>query len=58
MELACLGRLAFFQGMPRWALIRLAEAAAEEDLPAGRLVLRQSDRARGSTSCWPGRCRS
>jgi CRP-like cAMP-binding protein len=47
MELACLGRLPFFQGMPAWALVRLAEAAAEEELPAGRLVLRQSDRARG-----------
>jgi CRP-like cAMP-binding protein len=46
MELACLGRLAFFQGMPRWALVRLADAATEEDLPAGGLVLRQSDRAR------------
>jgi CRP/FNR family cyclic AMP-dependent transcriptional regulator len=46
MELARLGRLSFFQGMPRWALVRLAQAATEEELPAGRLVLRQSDRAR------------
>ena len=46
MELARLGRLSFFQGIPSWALIRLAEAATEEELPAGRLVLRQSDRAR------------
>jgi CRP-like cAMP-binding protein/1-acyl-sn-glycerol-3-phosphate acyltransferase len=46
MELARLGRLAFLQGMPRWALVRLADAATEEELPAGRLVLRQSDRAR------------
>lgn len=45
MELARLGRLSFFQGMPGWALIRLAEAATEEELPAGGLVLRQSDRA-------------
>src|SRR6266511_1001825 len=46
MELARLGRLSFFQGIPRWALIRLAEAASEEELPAGGLVFRQSDRAR------------
>src|SRR6266511_4015342 len=46
MDLARLGRLSFFQGIPSWALIRLAEAATEEELPAGRLVLRQSDRAR------------
>jgi CRP-like cAMP-binding protein len=46
MELARLGRLWFFQGVPRWALIRLAEAATEEELPAGGMVFRQSDRAR------------
>jgi CRP-like cAMP-binding protein len=46
MELARLGRLSFFQGMPGWALVRLAEAAAEEELPAGEMVVRQSDRAR------------
>jgi CRP-like cAMP-binding protein len=46
MELARLARLSFFQGMPRWALVRLAEAAAEEQLPAGGMLLRQSDRAR------------
>src|SRR6266498_2402228 len=34
MELARLGRLSFFQGIPSWALIRLAEAATEEELPA------------------------
>jgi CRP-like cAMP-binding protein len=45
MELGRLGRLSFFQGIPSWALVRLAEAATEEELPAGRLVLRQSDRA-------------
>jgi CRP-like cAMP-binding protein len=46
MELARLGRLSFFQGMPRWALVGLAEAAAEEEVPAGGVVVRQSDRAR------------
>jgi CRP-like cAMP-binding protein len=46
MELARLARLSFFQGMPWWALVRLAEAAAEEQLPAGGMLLRQSDRAR------------
>jgi CRP-like cAMP-binding protein len=46
VELARLARLPFFQGMPQWALIRLAEAAAEEQLPAGGIVVRQSDRAR------------
>jgi hypothetical protein len=46
MELARLRRLSFFQGMPRWALVRLAGAATEEELPAGGMVLRQSDRAR------------
>jgi CRP-like cAMP-binding protein len=45
MELARLTRVPFFQGMPQWALIKLAEAAAEERRPAGGLVLRQSDRA-------------
>jgi CRP-like cAMP-binding protein len=45
MELARLGRLPFFQGMPGWALVRIAGAATEE-LPSGRRVLRQSDRAR------------
>jgi len=28
------------------ALVRLAEAAAEEEVPAGGMVLRQADRAR------------
>ena len=46
MELARLARLSFFQGMPQWALIRLAEAATEEEVPAGGMVLRQADRAR------------
>jgi CRP-like cAMP-binding protein len=46
MELARLGRLSFFHGMPGWALIRLAEAATEEELPADAMVFRQSDRAR------------
>jgi CRP-like cAMP-binding protein len=48
MELGRLGRLSFFQGVPRWALIRLAEAATEEELPAGGMVFRQSDRARAA----------
>jgi CRP-like cAMP-binding protein len=46
MELARLARLPFFQGMPQWALVGLAEAAAEEQLPAGGIVVRQADRAR------------
>ena len=46
MELARLAGLPFFQGMPQWALLRLAEAAAEQELPAGGMVLRQGDRAR------------
>jgi CRP-like cAMP-binding protein len=46
MELAGLAQLPFFQGMPQWALVRLAEAAAEEEVPAGGMVLRQGDRAR------------
>jgi hypothetical protein len=46
MELVRLARLPFFQGMPQWALVRLAEAATEEEAPAGAMVLRQADRAR------------
>lgn len=47
MELTRLARLPFFQGMPQWALVRLAAAAAEEEeVPAGGMVLRQADRAR------------
>ena len=46
MELARLAQLPFFQGMPQWALVGLAEAAAEEEVPAGGIVVRQSDRAR------------
>ena len=46
MEPVGLERLAFFGGLPRWALVRLAEAAREEDLPAGRTVLHQHDRTR------------
>src|SRR5215218_11417819 len=45
VELASLAQLPFFQGMPQWALVRLAEAAAEEQVPAGEMVLRQADRA-------------
>jgi CRP-like cAMP-binding protein len=46
MEPAGLKRLPFFGGLPRWALARLAEAAQEEELPAGRTVLHQHDRTR------------
>lgn len=46
MELAALAQLSFFRGMPRWALVRLAEVAAEEQVAAGQMVLRQGDRAR------------
>ena len=46
MEPAGLERQPFFGGLPRWALVRLAEAAREEDLPAGRMVLHQHDRTR------------
>jgi CRP-like cAMP-binding protein len=46
MELVRLTQLPFFQGMPQWALVGLAEAAAEEQLPAGGIVVRQADRAR------------
>ena len=46
MEPAGLERLAFFGGLPRWALVRLVEAAREEELPAGRTVLHQHDRTR------------
>ena len=46
MEQADLERLSFFDGLPGWALARLAEAAREEELPAGRTVLHQHDRTR------------
>jgi CRP-like cAMP-binding protein len=46
MEPVGLERLAFFGGLPRWALDRLTQAAREEDLPAGRTVLHQHDRTR------------
>ena len=46
MEPASLERLAFFAGLPQWALARLAEAAREEELPGGRTVLHQHDRTR------------
>jgi hypothetical protein len=45
MDLARLTRVSFFQGMPQWALVRLTEAATEEQRPAGGMVLHQSDRA-------------
>ena len=46
MEPVGLERLAFFGGLPRWALVHLAEAVREEELPAGRAVLHQHDRTR------------
>jgi CRP-like cAMP-binding protein len=46
VQLAGLAQLSFFQSMPQWALVRLAEAAIEEEVPAGEMVLRQADRAR------------
>jgi CRP-like cAMP-binding protein len=46
MEPVGLERLAFFGGLPRWALDRLTQAAREEELPAGRTVLHQHDRSR------------
>jgi CRP-like cAMP-binding protein len=45
MDLARLTRVWSFQSMPQWALVRLAEAATEEQRPAGGMVLHQSDRA-------------
>jgi CRP-like cAMP-binding protein len=44
MDPAGLERLAFFAGLPRWALEALAGAAREEEAPAGRTVLHQYDR--------------
>jgi CRP-like cAMP-binding protein len=44
MDPAGLERLAFFAGLPRWALEALAGAAREEEAPAGRTVLHQHDR--------------
>jgi hypothetical protein len=40
------GAAAVFGGLPRWALVRLVEAAREEELPVGRTVLHQHDRTR------------
>ena len=38
-----LSELAFFRGLPAHALERLAEAAAERTVPAGRTVITQHD---------------
>jgi CRP-like cAMP-binding protein len=46
MDPAGLERLAFFAGLPRWALELLAGAAREEEVAAGRTVLHQHDRVR------------
>jgi CRP-like cAMP-binding protein len=37
--------LPFFQGMPRWALDRIAQAATVLSVPAGHVLVRQYDRA-------------
>jgi CRP-like cAMP-binding protein len=46
LDPAALERLAFFDGLPSWALEVLAGAAREEEHPAGRAVLHQHDRVR------------
>lgn len=46
VKLALLGRVPLFQGMPRWALTRLAEVAVDQQLPAGQVLVNQYDRAR------------
>jgi hypothetical protein len=58
MELARLAQLPFVQGIPQWALVGQAEAAAEEEVPAGGSVARQSDRARVVHFLLAGSCRS
>jgi hypothetical protein len=58
MELARLAQLPFLQGMPQGALVGLAEAAAEEEVPAGGIVVRRSDRARVVHFLLAGSCRS
>jgi CRP-like cAMP-binding protein len=46
VELSRLAGVPLVQGLPQWAMARLAAAATEEDLPAGAVVLQQYDRAR------------
>jgi len=46
VELMRMAGIPVMQGLPQWALVRLAATATEADLPAGRLVLQQYDRAR------------
>ncbi|HKE99649.1 MAG TPA: cyclic nucleotide-binding domain-containing protein [Actinomycetes bacterium] len=48
IELTRLAQLAFLRGLPRPALVRLAEAAEEQELEPGRVVLRQYDHARSA----------
>lgn len=44
--LARLAEIPFFQGLPQWALVRVAESAEENEVPAGHDIVRQYDRAR------------
>jgi len=46
VELLRLAGIPILRGLPQWALVRLAATATEADLPAGRLVVQQYDRAR------------
>jgi CRP-like cAMP-binding protein len=41
-----LARLSFFEGMPAWALERLARSATKKRLEQGAMVARQNDEAR------------
>ena len=43
-----LARLRFFEGVPEWALERLAGSAAKRRLEQGALVVRQNDEARAA----------
>jgi CRP-like cAMP-binding protein len=45
VELMRLAGIPMLQGLPQRALLRLAATATEADLPAGRLVVQQYDRA-------------
>jgi CRP-like cAMP-binding protein len=46
LELSQLAHIPLLQGLPQWALVRLAAAATEAHLSIGHLVLQQYDRAR------------
>jgi hypothetical protein len=58
MEPVDLKRLPFFGGLPGWALVRLAEAAREEELPAGRTCCTSTTGLGPSTSCSSAHSRS